>query len=1182
MSETPSQREQRLERVLADYLHAVEAGTAPDRALLLKKHPDLAADLDSFFRNRDDVERMAAPIKHQLPDTLGLAGVATAGVGSTVRYFGDYELLEELARGGMGVVYRARQVSLNRPVALKMILKGELATAADVHRFRAEAEAAGNLDHPHIVPIYEVGEHEGQHYFSMKLVEGGSLAKKITELQSDPRATAQIVAIVSRAVHFAHQRGILHRDLKPANVLLNVGGQPHVTDFGLAKRVEGGSDLTKTGAVVGTPSYMAPEQASGKKDLSTAVDVYSLGAILYELLTGQPPFKGDSPLDTLLQAMERDPARPRSLNPQVSRDLETICLKCLEKDPAKRYRSAEALAEDLERWLKGEPIRARPSTALERIAKWARRRPAAAALIGVSGLAALGLLASAVFFTEQIRQERNAALAQERIAQEEKAAADVQRRLAEAEKTEANRQRRLANQREIEAKEQRARAELGEADAKRQLDMTRRTLLTNQLLRVAHTWERDPCQAKQLLLDERCCPVDLRDFAWGFYYRLSKRDRLTLASDTQLGSVAFAEGGKTLITSGESLITRWNADSGEKLGTYGLRGQQVAYTPDGKTVAWARFDAPEAKVLDVATGKESTISNKEGIRALAFTTDGAVLAIGGRDGSIRLWDVGTQKISTTLRGHSEQIWKLQFSPDGKHLASTGGKFFDEREMKLWELSTGKELATLSRQNQSVFSGDGRTLATLNKAGTVKLWDVANGKERANLEGTAPIFIVAFSADSKMLATGSSDPRTGEIKLWDVSSSKETATLKGHRGGVYSLAFAPDGKMLASGSLSPGEEAEADPSYAAIKLWSAQTAEEISTLRSHTKGMVYSVAFAPDGNSLASAVLGREAKIWDLRVSQERSLAGQVGVCSLAFTPEGKTMISGARDWTGKTWDAATGRELTGFTGRSIASAWVKSVVFPPDGKVMAFVSDWRIQAWETATGKEAASIVPSGRMVKVDSAGFTPDGKTFAFSWSVYDEDKRVDVGAGIKLYDVGTWKERTSHQGDFGLSMAFAPDGKKLATGGRDGTVTLWDVITWKEQVVLKGHPKDHVRFVEFSPDGKYLASGDTSATIKIWDTVTEKEVAALKGKVVAFAPDSQTLAILNDVSAGARLTGIVRLLDVMTGQERTRLQLRDAGNCLAFTRDGTILACGTQDGITLWLATVPRHVEPNQGVVK
>jgi eukaryotic-like serine/threonine-protein kinase len=323
-------------------------------------------ELEAFFAEDAQVRRMAEPA------TLPLSGPQPAL--ATVRYFGDYELLEEIARGGMGVVYKARQVSLNRLVAIKMILGGSFAGDLTVQRFRKEAEAGAQLDHPNIVPIYEVGEHEGQHYFAMKLIEGGSLAAARSAAPAESRSAAKRVATVACAVHHAHQRGILHRDLKPGNILIDAEGEPHITDFGLARRIEGDSRLTQSGAIVGTPCYMAPEQA-----LTTLADVYSLGAILYEQLTGRPPFQAETPLDTALQVVERDPIAPRTLNPKVDADVETICLKCLAKEPNGRYESAAALADDLERLLRGEPIRARPAGAWEQAVKWVKRQPAVAA-----------------------------------------------------------------------------------------------------------------------------------------------------------------------------------------------------------------------------------------------------------------------------------------------------------------------------------------------------------------------------------------------------------------------------------------------------------------------------------------------------------------------------------------------------------------------------------------------------------------------------------------------------------------------------------------------------------------------------------------------------------------------------------------------------------------------------------
>jgi tetratricopeptide (TPR) repeat protein/tRNA A-37 threonylcarbamoyl transferase component Bud32 len=417
-----SEAGQRLDEIIASYLEAEETGQAPDQQELLRRHPDLAAPLAQFFANQEGFNRLAAPLRPLASAALAatpppgdtslpgnpedsLTGAGTASIG---RSFGDYELLQEIGRGGMGVVYKARQKGLGRLVALKMVRSTGPAAAADRQRFRNEAEMAAHLDHPQIVPIYEVGERDGQPYFSMKLIDGGSLAGQLARFGADLRSAARLLAAVARAVHHAHQRGILHRDLKPGNILLDGAGQPHVTDFGLAKRVAVDSSLTHSGELVGTPSYMAPEQTTGQRGaITTATDVYGLGAILYALLTGRPPFRGDTPLDTLNQVRRQEPEPPSRSNPRVDRDLETICLKCLEKDSQRRYGSAEALAEDLERWLVGEPIRARRSNAWERTVKWAKRRPALAGLMGISGAAAVALLVVSLLYNMWLKEERD-------------------------------------------------------------------------------------------------------------------------------------------------------------------------------------------------------------------------------------------------------------------------------------------------------------------------------------------------------------------------------------------------------------------------------------------------------------------------------------------------------------------------------------------------------------------------------------------------------------------------------------------------------------------------------------------------------------------------------------------------------------------------------------------------------
>ncbi len=364
-----------------------------------------------------------------------------------VGYFGDYELQTVLGEGGMGIVYKARQLSLNRPVALKMIKSARFAGAEEVRRFQNESEAVAQLDHPNIVPIFEVGQFEDQHYFSMKLIAGESLDKRPSEYLANPRAAADLVAIVANAVHHAHQRGVLHRDLKPANILIDADGRPHVTDFGLAKRVEGDSELTRSGAILGTPAYMAPEQTSGKRGaVTTATDVYGLGAVLYVLFTGRAPFGGDSVLDTLEQVRERAPELPSRRNAKVPRDLEVICLKCLEKDPRQRFASAEALAEDLRRWLAGEPIAARPVGKAARLWMWCRRNPTAAALAGTSLVALIAMIAAGFFiaYNGELRRA-NRLIAESRAKLQTAYASEASaRRRAEAAEIIASEQREVA------------------------------------------------------------------------------------------------------------------------------------------------------------------------------------------------------------------------------------------------------------------------------------------------------------------------------------------------------------------------------------------------------------------------------------------------------------------------------------------------------------------------------------------------------------------------------------------------------------------------------------------------------------------------------------------------------------------------------------------------------------------
>jgi thiol-disulfide isomerase/thioredoxin len=450
--------EERAEQVVAAYRAAQAGGKPFDLDAVLAREPSLAAEVCARLASGP------ANFGPQQTPTLSLAPGTPSPVAApdatTLSHegprdaappdhgdFGEYELLGLIARGGMGIVFRARDKNLNRVVALKMILAGRLATADEVRRFHAEAEEASHLDHPNIVPIYRVGAFAGQPYFTMKLIEGGTLGDQGQNCQADLRKAARIMIDVAGAVHYAHQRGILHRDLKPGNILLDEQGRPHVTDFGLAKHLGTPAGNTQSGAIVGTPGYIAPEQAAGRKDLTIACDVYSLGAVLYDLVTGRPPFEAGSALDTLVAVLQSEPAPPHRLNPRIDRDLETICLTCLHKDPARRYRSADAFARDLQRYLAGEPIHARPVGVVERTRKWARRRPAAAAVVAMACLAGVVLAVGGWLMTARLHAALGAARDATAMAEERGQQTEEARQIAETRNDELRRQREAALQR---------------------------------------------------------------------------------------------------------------------------------------------------------------------------------------------------------------------------------------------------------------------------------------------------------------------------------------------------------------------------------------------------------------------------------------------------------------------------------------------------------------------------------------------------------------------------------------------------------------------------------------------------------------------------------------------------------------------------------------------------------------
>ncbi len=581
-----------------------------------------------------------------------------------IRYFGDYEILREIARGGMGVVFRARQVSLNRTVALKMILAGQLADDTDVKRFHTEAEAAASLDHPGIVPIFEVGQHEGQHYFSMGFVEGRSLSQRLAEGPLPSREAAEMIRRVSEAIEYAHRHGVIHRDLKPANILLDQNGNPRVTDFGLAKKIQGDSGLTGSGQIMGTPSYMPPEQAGGKRgEAGPAADVYALGATLYALLTGRLPFQAATPMDTVIQVISEEPVPPRRLNASIPRDLETICLKCLEKEPGKRYPTAAALAEDLRRFQANEPILAQPVGRVERGLKWVRRKPAAAALLAslVVGTALATFLA--------IRANQKAAEAM-------------------GQKGRADEQTEVAKSKAADALEQKGRADEQTDVAKSNARLANDRAYISDLRLVQRAWEENQVGSVHELLEaqrpEKTGGEDLRNFEWYYWQRKSHNELLAFPAHTGVPGV-------TVVITG------------------------MAFSPDGRFLAsCGGFNPGEVKIWNTFTGQVvlNLHGHSLGVEGLAFSPDGRRLASCGAQargkGEVKLWDAVTGKAMLIMDGHTGSVRSVAFSPDGRRLASAS----EDGTVKVWDAATGREQRTLQVQmaRRVAFSPDGRRLA----------------------------------------------------------------------------------------------------------------------------------------------------------------------------------------------------------------------------------------------------------------------------------------------------------------------------------------------------------------------------------------------------------------------------------------------------------------------------------------